>query len=43
VVPGQLVVIKRKLRNGSIVVQVKECDVALSPENASAICVERIP
>ena len=43
VVPGQLVVIKRKLRNGSIVVQVKDCDVALSPENASAICVERIP
>jgi DtxR family Mn-dependent transcriptional regulator len=43
VVPGQMVVIKRKLRNGSIVVQVKDCDVALSPENASAICVERIP
>jgi len=43
VVPGQLVIIKRKLRNGSIVVQVKDCDVALSPENASAICVERIP
>jgi len=43
VVPGQLVVIKRKLRNGSIVVQVKDCDVALSPENASAICVGRIP
>ena len=43
VVPGQLVVIKRKLRNRSIVVQVKDCDVALSPENASAICVERMP
>ena len=43
VVPGQLVVIKRKLRNRSIVVQVKECDVALSPEVASAICVERMP
>lgn len=43
VVPGQLVIIKRKLRNGSIVVQVKECDVALSPEIASAICVERMP
>jgi len=24
-------------------VQVKECDVALSPEVASAICVERMP
>jgi len=43
VVPGQLVLIKRKLRNGSIVVQVKDCDVALSPEIASAICVERMP
>jgi len=42
VVPGQTVVIKRKLRNQSIVVQVKECDVALSPEIASAICVERM-
>ncbi len=43
VVPGQKVIIKRKLRNRSIVVQVKDCDVALSPENASAICVERTP
>jgi DtxR family Mn-dependent transcriptional regulator len=43
VVPGQRVLIKRKLRNGSIVVQVKDCDVALSPEIASAICVERMP
>jgi hypothetical protein len=24
-------------------VQVKDCDVALSPENASAICVEHVP
>ncbi len=43
VVPGQRVIIKRKLRNRSLVVQVKECDVALSPEIASAICVERTP
>ncbi len=43
VVPGQQVTIKRKLRNQSIVVQVKDCDVALSPEVASAICVERMP
>jgi DtxR family Mn-dependent transcriptional regulator len=43
VVPGQMVVIRRKLRNRSIVVQVKNCDVALSPEIASAICVERMP
>jgi DtxR family transcriptional regulator, Mn-dependent transcriptional regulator len=43
VVPGQAVVIKRKLGNQSVVVQVKGCDVALSPEIASAICVERLP
>jgi len=42
-VPGQRVVIRRKLRNRSIVVQVKDCDIALSPEIASAICVERMP
>jgi DtxR family Mn-dependent transcriptional regulator len=43
VVPGQKVLIKRKLRNRSIVVQVKDCDLALSPEIASAVCVERMP
>jgi DtxR family Mn-dependent transcriptional regulator len=42
VVPGQRVVIKRKLRNRSIVVHVKDSDVALSPEIASAVCVERM-
>lgn len=41
VVPGQGVLIKRKLSNRSLVVQVKSCDVALSPEIASAISVER--
>lgn len=42
VVPGQEIIIRRKLKNQSIVVQVKGCDVALSPEIASAICVERL-
>jgi len=41
VVPGQEISIKRKLSNRSLVVQVKGCDVALSPEIASAIYVER--
>lgn len=41
VVPGQQVSIKRKLSNRALVVQVKACDVALSPEIASAIFVER--
>lgn len=40
-VPGEKVSIKRKLFNGALVVQVKGCDVALSPEIATAIGVER--
>jgi DtxR family transcriptional regulator, Mn-dependent transcriptional regulator len=40
-VPGERVSIKRKLSDGALVVQVKGCDVALSPEIASAIGVER--
>jgi len=42
-VPGEHASIKRKLSNGALVVQVKGCDVALSPEIASAIGVERSP
>jgi DtxR family Mn-dependent transcriptional regulator len=41
VVPGEHVRIKRKLANNALVVQVKGCDVALSPEVAASICVER--
>jgi DtxR family Mn-dependent transcriptional regulator len=40
-VPGERVLIKRKLTNGALVVQVKGCDVALSPEVATEIGVER--
>lgn len=40
-VPGERALIKRKLSNGALVVQIKGCDVALSPEIASAIGVER--
>jgi len=43
VVPGEHVRIKRKLANQTLVVQVKGCDVALSPEVAASICVERAP
>jgi DtxR family Mn-dependent transcriptional regulator len=43
VVPGERVRIKRKLANQALVVQVKGCDVALSPEVAASICVERAP
>jgi len=42
-VPGERATIKRKLSNGALVVQVKGCDVAVSPEIASAIGVERSP
>ncbi|MDP3563907.1 MAG: metal-dependent transcriptional regulator [Methanoregula sp.] len=41
-VPGERVTIRRKLSNGALVVQVKGCDVAVSPEIASAIGVERL-
>jgi DtxR family Mn-dependent transcriptional regulator len=40
VVPGERVRIKRKLTNQALVIQVKGCDVALSPEVAVSICVE---
>ncbi|MEI7856662.1 MAG: metal-dependent transcriptional regulator [Methanomicrobiales archaeon] len=42
-VPGERAIIRRKLSNGALVVQVKGCDVAVSPEIASAIGVERSP
>ena len=42
-VPGERAIIKRKLSNGALVVHVKGCDVAVSPEIASAIGVERSP
>jgi DtxR family Mn-dependent transcriptional regulator len=41
-VPGERAVIKRKLSDGALVVQIKGCDVAISPEIASAIGVERL-
>jgi DtxR family Mn-dependent transcriptional regulator len=41
-VPGERALIKRKLSNGALVVQIKGCDVALSPEIASAIGVEHL-
>lgn len=40
IVPGELLQIRRKLRNRSILVHVKGCDVALSPEIAQMIFVE---
>ncbi|KQC03182.1 MAG: hypothetical protein APR53_01495 [Methanoculleus sp. SDB] len=40
IIPGEILELRRKLRNESIVVKVKGCDVALSPEIARGIVVE---
>jgi DtxR family Mn-dependent transcriptional regulator len=43
IIPGEILELRRKLRNESIVVKVKGCDVALSPEIARGIVVELLP
>jgi DtxR family Mn-dependent transcriptional regulator len=42
VIPGEVVILKRRLHNNAVVLQVKECDIALSPEIAGTILVEKI-
>jgi DtxR family Mn-dependent transcriptional regulator len=39
--PGERISIKRKLKNRALVVAVKGCDIALSPDIASLIRVEK--
>ena len=39
--PGESLVLKRRLSNGSVVVEVKGCDIALSSEVAACILVEK--
>jgi len=41
--PGETVQIRRKLPNQSVVVRVKGCDIAISPEIAASIVVESCP
>lgn len=41
--PGEVVQIRRKLPNQSVVVRVKGCDIAISPEIATSIIVESCP
>lgn len=41
--PGEIVQIRRKLPNLSVVVRVKGCDIAISPEIARSILVESCP
>lgn len=41
--PGEIVQIRRKLPNDSVVVRVKGCDIAISPEIARSIVVESCP
>ena len=43
VFPGEVVQIRRKLPNLSVVVRVKGCDIAISPEIARSILVESCP
>ncbi len=40
VIPGEEVILKRRLHNNAVVLQVKKCDIALSPEIAGTILVE---
>jgi len=42
IIPGEIVILKRRLHNNAVVLQVKECDIALSPEIAGTILVEKI-
>jgi DtxR family Mn-dependent transcriptional regulator len=42
VIPGEVVVIRRRLHNNAVVLKVKECDIALSPEIAGTILVEKM-
>ena len=41
VIPGELITLRRKLDNHAVVITVKGCDIALSPEVAENIMVER--
>lgn len=41
IIPGELITLRRRLGNNAVVVKVKECEIALSPEVASSILVER--
>jgi len=41
--PGEVVQIRRKLPNNSVVVRVKGCDIAISPEIAASVIVESCP
>lgn len=41
VIPGEVVILRRRLHNNAVVLQVKECDIALSPEIAGTILVEK--
>ncbi len=41
VIPGELITLRRKLVNNAVVITVKGCDIALSPEVSANIMVER--
>jgi DtxR family Mn-dependent transcriptional regulator len=41
--PGEVIQIRRKLQNKSVVIRAKGCDIAISPEVAASIIVESCP
>lgn len=42
ILPGEEISIRRRQTNGAVVVRVKGCDIALSPEIAGSVSVERV-
>ncbi|HDQ07746.1 MAG TPA: metal-dependent transcriptional regulator [Methanoculleus sp.] len=42
IIPGEEVVIRRRLANGALVIEIKESDIAISPEIASTVYAEKI-
>jgi DtxR family transcriptional regulator, Mn-dependent transcriptional regulator len=41
IIPGEEILLRRKLKNQAVVIRVKGCDIALSPEIAGTILVEK--
>lgn len=41
IIPGELITLRRRLGNNAVVVKVRDCEIALSPEVAASIMVER--
>lgn len=42
IIPGEEIIIRRRLSNGALVVEIKDSDIAISPEIASTVFVEKL-